>query len=145
MDQEAAHLKTERDCSYQACRNSKEHMGGWALRGGICQANKGQAFPGTGSLEGGLQRNSFSGDRGTTLLPFPSGCASTEELGGWLIPIHTGPQPFSCPVWLNPNHRWTILPASFLPAPKYYWRKSHSRADGFHYNSGSPAPRGTKG
>ena len=142
-------LKTERDCSWQACRNSSGRLSSmW----GICQANKGPALPGTGSLEGGLPGSSFSGDRGTSLFPFPSGCASTEEPGSWLIPIHPGLQAGggnfhpSCMAKSQPRRSWSIcLLLVCTQATKHYWGKSHHQADWFHSNSGSLTPHGPKG
>lgn len=126
-------------------------MGGWALHGGICQANKGPALPGTGSLEGGLQRNSSSRERGTTFFPFPSGYVSTEELGNWLTPSHLGPQASGRNLHLLHGQIPTTdepfyLFSSYLHASNQtLLKKVYYQTAGFHYNSGLLPPNGTKG
>lgn len=82
-------LKTEWDCSWQACRNSKQLMGGWVLHGGSVRLIKGQLSQGQEVWKVNCREGiSFSEDRGTTLFLFPSGCASTEEPSSWFIPTH---------------------------------------------------------
>lgn len=115
-------------------------MGGWALP-------KGLALPGTGILEDELQGNSFSGDRGATLFPFPSGCASTKELGSRLIPIHLGLQAggnnfhLSCMAEPHPQMNQPIHFFACPQATKYYWRKSPHQTEQSHYNWVSPTPQ----
>ena len=118
-------------------------MGGWALHREICQTNKRQAFPGTGSLEGGLQRNSFSGDRGTILFPIPSSCSWAA---GSCPPTQARKQVrdifISCMAKLQPQMNHSVC---FLLACTQILLKTVSLSGRWVTTSGSPALHGTKG
>lgn len=120
-------LKTERDCSWQACRSSKQLMGGWALHGGSVRLTKGQLSQGQEVWKVSYREgNSFSKDRGTTLFLVFSGWASTEEPSSGFIPTHPVPQAggrhflLSYMAKSQPQADRSVLLSCLHQATKYY-------------------------
>ena len=113
-------LRTERDCSWQACRNSKQRMEGWALRGESVRLAEGQLSQGQEVWKVNCRETHLARTEEPPSPYFPV-AAFTEEPGSWLIRTHPALQAsrknfyLSCVAKPQPQMNRSIC---LFPAPK---------------------------